>query len=203
MTKVCTFFGHRDCPDSVVPKLRAALVELIEQHGVTHFYVGHQGRFDSLVRAQLEELCGIYPQICYEVVLAYMPGKQVQPMAHSILPEGIENVPPRFAIDWRNGWMLSHSDYVITYVCYGWGGAAKFAGKAIRAGKCVLPLAENTSEADENQLVDRKWKNCGNKNANFHSDIFRQCSHNVRNEPCVLATKCSETEKSSKKVKKI
>ena len=28
---VCTFFGHRNCPLSVKPKLRSVLAELIEQ----------------------------------------------------------------------------------------------------------------------------------------------------------------------------
>ena len=30
---------------------------------------------------------------------------------NTLLPEGIENVPPRFAISWRNKWMLERSDY--------------------------------------------------------------------------------------------
>ena len=30
----CTFFGHRDCPSSIKPKLREALIDLIENHTV-------------------------------------------------------------------------------------------------------------------------------------------------------------------------
>ena len=44
----CTFFGHRDCPAAVKPKLRAELVELIERYGVERFYVGRQGAFDPV-----------------------------------------------------------------------------------------------------------------------------------------------------------
>ena len=29
----CTFFGHRDCPAAIQPKLRAVVVELIERRG--------------------------------------------------------------------------------------------------------------------------------------------------------------------------
>lgn len=47
---ICTFFGHRDCPASVMPKLRTVLVDLIEHHGVEQFYVGRQGNFDTMVR---------------------------------------------------------------------------------------------------------------------------------------------------------
>ena len=47
--KACTFFGHRDCPETIQPKIRTAVIDLIENHGVTMFYVGNQGNFDRLV----------------------------------------------------------------------------------------------------------------------------------------------------------
>ena len=34
---VCTFFGHRDCPESVRPIVRAVLEILIEEQGVDLF----------------------------------------------------------------------------------------------------------------------------------------------------------------------
>ena len=52
----CTFFGHRDCPDTIKPQLREVLNDLIANHGVTVFYVGHQGRFDAIVRGVLGQL---------------------------------------------------------------------------------------------------------------------------------------------------
>ena len=30
----CTFFGHRDCPETIKAKLREVLVDLITNHGV-------------------------------------------------------------------------------------------------------------------------------------------------------------------------
>lgn len=47
-----------------------------------------------------------------------------------MLPEGIERVPKRFAISWRNNWMLEHSDYVVACVTHSWGGAAQYVEKA-------------------------------------------------------------------------
>ena len=52
----CTFFGHRDCPSSIKPKLREVLIDLIENHAVDMFYVGQQGAFDGIVRSVLKEL---------------------------------------------------------------------------------------------------------------------------------------------------
>ena len=81
---VCTFFGHRDCPSSIQPKLKATLIDLIETHAVHTFYVGNHGAFDSLVRSTLQELTQSYLQIRYTVVLAYLPTKQtISPMKPS------------------------------------------------------------------------------------------------------------------------
>ena len=70
--EVCTFFGHRDCPETIKPKLREVLVDLITNHGVDMFYVGHQGQFDAYVHSTLKALKQEYPQTNYAVVLAYM-----------------------------------------------------------------------------------------------------------------------------------
>lgn len=140
----CTFFGHRDCPEAVRPKLREVLVELIERHGVDRFYVGRQGAFDAMVRSVLRELTEFYPHISYAVVLERLPGPRDQAMwdfSDTIFPEGLELVPPRFAISRRNLWMLKQADLVVTYVTHGWGGAAQFGEKAQRQKKTVINLA--------------------------------------------------------------
>ena len=106
------------------------------------FYVGNQGRFDAIVRGVLRELKKEYPQINYVVVLAYMPGKHAEydDYSDTMFPEGIESVHPRYAISWRNNWMLQQSDYVVTYITHSWGGAAQFAEKANRQKKTVISL---------------------------------------------------------------
>lgn len=116
----CTFFGHQDAPASVMPRLRSVLVELIQQRGVDQFYVGRQGDFDAMVRRVLVELAEIYPHISYAVVLERLPTQRDTwnplPCDHTLFPEGLETVPPRFAIHHRNEWMLRHSDFVVTYI---------------------------------------------------------------------------------------
>ena len=145
MGKVCTFFGHRDCPSSIKPKLREVIIDLIENQDVDMFYVGHQGNFDAIVRSVLKELVLIYSHIDYAVVLERMPAKQDElntfDYSDTILPEDIENVHPRFAISWRNKWMIKQSDCVVTYITHSWGGAAQFAEMAERQKKTVINLA--------------------------------------------------------------
>ena len=144
MGKACTFFGHRDCPSSVKAKLREVLIDLIEHHDVDMFYVGQQGLFDGIVRFVLKELVSVYPHINYAVVLERMPPKRdefdTRDYSDTMLPEGIEIVSPRFAISWRNNWMLQQSDYVVTYITHSWGGAAQFAEKAMSQNKKVIQL---------------------------------------------------------------
>ena len=139
----CTFFGHRDCPSDIRSRLRETLVDLIENHGVDFFYIGNQGQFDTMTRNILRELKTVYPEIEYTVVLAYMPQgtNEYEDYSDTMLPEGIEQVPKRFAISWRNNWMLDHADYVVTYITHSWGGAAQFAQKAEKQGKVVYNLS--------------------------------------------------------------
>ena len=134
-----TFFGHRDTPKEIEPALRLTLIDLIENKNATVFYVGNHGNFDAMLRRQLEDLSKTYP-IKYYVVLAYMPGKNDNPDEHSILPEGIETVPRRFAINYRNKWMLNKSDIVVTYVTRNFGGAVQFKKSAKMQSKLMIEL---------------------------------------------------------------
>ena len=138
-----TFFGHKDTPKEIEPTLRATLVDLIENHGTNMFYVGNNGSFDAMVRRQLEDLSRTYP-ITYNVVLAYLPTKKSEydDYTNTILPEGIETAPKRFAISWRNKWMIEQADIVVTYVTHSFGGAAQFKELAERQGKTVIELIE-------------------------------------------------------------
>ena len=138
-----TFFGHKDTPKEIEPTLRTTLVDLIENHGATEFYVGNNGNFDTMVRRQLENLSQTYP-ITYNIVLAYIPTKKSEydSFTNTLLPEGIETIPKRFAISYRNKWMIQQADVVVTYVTHSFGGAAQFKEMAERQGKTVIELSE-------------------------------------------------------------
>lgn len=137
----CTFFGHRDCPDTIRPTLRAVLEGLVEHNGVDMFYVGNQGNFDALVRKELRSLERKYPHIRYAVVLAYLPTQSGQgDDPDTMFPEGLENVHPKYAISRRNDWILAHSDYVIAYITRPWGGAARYVRKAGVMDKVVIHI---------------------------------------------------------------
>ncbi len=141
---VCTFFGHKDTTEEIKPLLRETLIDLIENKRVTRFYVGHQGNFDRMAKTVLKQLKTVYPHISYEVVLYSLPQRkhEGQDGTHTLFPEGLEEVPPRFAMDRRNCWMVEHADYVVTYVAQSFGGAVKFKALAEQKGKTVINLTE-------------------------------------------------------------
>ena len=140
----CTFFGHRDTPDEVVPKLKSALIDLIEKQGVDAFYVGNHGKFDFMVYKALKKLKENYPHIKYSVVLAYIPKRKSEydtiDYTDTVYPEGLENVPPKYAITKRNLWMINRADIVVTYVRSIVGGAAQFKEEAQKKGKQIIEL---------------------------------------------------------------
>ncbi len=138
-----TFFGHKDTPKNIEPTLQTTLIDLIENHNAAVFYVGNNGNFDTMVRRQLEDLSQTYP-ITYNVVLAYLPVKKSEydDFTNTILPEVIETIPKRFAISYRNKWMIQQADVVVTYVTHSFGGAAQFKEMAEKQGKTVIELSE-------------------------------------------------------------
>lgn len=141
--KTCTFFGHRQIPNDLYELIRAAIENLIENEGVYNFYVGNQGRFDSMVLKVLRELSDIYSALRYSVVLAYYPTEKnlggVRP-EETLFPETVAKSHPRFAIDKRNRYMIECADYVVAYVSR-LGGAMKYTELAVKKGKKVINLA--------------------------------------------------------------
>ena len=138
----CCFFGHREVTHNIRAKLTAIIEKLITENGVTEFYVGHQGQFDSMVYSVLKELKVKYPHIRYIVVLAYMPDEHIREVygEDTLFPDGMESAPRRFAISIRNDWMIQHSDYAVCYVHKITGGAAKFREKAEKKGLKVIDV---------------------------------------------------------------
>lgn len=143
---ICTFFGHKDTPSDIEKHLQEAIIDLINQ-GVSCFYVGNQGSFDAMAIKTLRKLKEEYGNISYTVVLAYMPTKRNadEYTDESVFPECLADVPPRFAIDRRNRYLLQKSDIVISFVKHSFGGAAKFTELAKKQGKTVINLAKTNN----------------------------------------------------------
>ena len=145
--KTCTFFGHRDCSTEIKNKVYIQIEKLIIENDIKLFYVGNKGSFDAIVLSCLEKLSDIYKDIKYFVVLEKIPVKDelYNNYCNTLIPENIENIMPKFAINYRNKWMIDKSNYVIAYVTHDFGGAAKFMNLAIKRGKTVINLYDDTN----------------------------------------------------------
>ena len=137
----CTFFGNRDIYEDIRHVLYEVTENLIVQKGVDTFYVGNHGRYDACVQRVLTDLKKKYPHIRCSVVLAYLPVKKEEYGFETVYPSALENTPPKFAVVKRNHWMISESDYVVSYVKSSFGNAAKYKDYAVRKGKTVIELA--------------------------------------------------------------
>ncbi len=140
---VATFFGHRDVTEEIEPILYSVISDLIKNQKADKFYVGNHGAFDYTVIKVLKNLSEIYPNISCSVVLAYFPTTNNGiDYWQTIFPDGLEDVPPKFAISKRNSWMIEKSDIVVTYVTRGFGGAAQFKELAEKKEKRIINLTD-------------------------------------------------------------
>ncbi len=137
---VCTFFGHRNAPETIKGTLKTILIDLIENKNVNMFYVGNNGAFDRIARDLLGEFKKTH-KINYYVVLAYIPQKKsYKDYADSIYFDELNSKPHRVRIVERNNLMIDKSDIVVTYVTHITGGAAEFKALAERKGKIVINI---------------------------------------------------------------
>lgn len=116
--KSCFMFGHSDCPESILPRIEQAIVNCYLK-GVTDFYVGCRGQFDSLAAKAVIRVKQQYKEVRLYLLLAYHPGERPVDLRAgfdgSYYPP-LENVPRPFAIIQGNQYMVNNSDYLICYV---------------------------------------------------------------------------------------
>ena len=122
MTNSCFFIGHRDSPATIKPLLAETAERHITQYGVTDFYVGHYGSFDSLTAKVLCEMKEKHSHIKAYLLLAYHPAVREIELPEgfdgSVLLEGLEKSLPRYAITDRNKKIVVKVDYLIAYSRY-------------------------------------------------------------------------------------
>lgn len=139
----CTFFGHRDTPHTIKEELKNKLIHLIDCEDVTHFLVGNNGNFDSLVQKVLKEISKERNKVTYSIVLSSIRERSISDAQEkTVFPEELETTPPRFAISRRNDWMIKHSDMIVCYTKYKISNSYKFIEKGAKKGLKIINLAD-------------------------------------------------------------
>lgn len=99
-----------------------------------------------MVISLLKKISAEYTMISCAVILAYLPTDKTNTMCcdlPTIYPEGIECVPKKYAVSFRNDWIVRQADMVVCYITHDFGGAAKFVEKARKKGKIIYNVSKN------------------------------------------------------------
>ena len=144
-----TFCGHSNFSfdNTIKEKLKELLLQEIRKNPACKFYLGGYGDFDSLCLNILKEIKADFPAIELLFITPYLNDNYSKLETAKLYYDGIiypplENVPRRFCISKRNEWMVNEADFLIAFVKYSWGGAAKTLEYAKRKKVEFFNLAE-------------------------------------------------------------
>lgn len=117
MPTICAFFGHREIPEDLEPRLRELVRQAIEDYGVTEFWNGGYGGFDKLAEQVVSSIKAEYPHIRNRLVYAYKPQYALRPTFDcDLYPKHLDSYLDKWRISRRNKWMAEQCDLMITYV---------------------------------------------------------------------------------------
>ena len=118
MSKICAFFGHRNIPENLEPRLRGLIERAIAEYGVTEFWDGYYGSFDELAADVVISLKCKYPHIRLKRIFAYSPASSIprRGIDANVYPDILDQFPGSWHIPRRNLWMAAQCDLAITYI---------------------------------------------------------------------------------------
>ena len=147
---IVTFCGHARFSKS--EKYEQQILAFLEEKigdQPADMYLGDYGSFDSFAYDCCKKykethpyisLVFITPYLTIDYQKNYLDYKKTR--YDSILYPEIEGKPKRYAITYRNKYMVEVADYVVAYVSLDWGGAYKTYKYAQRKGKKIFNLAK-------------------------------------------------------------
>ncbi len=145
---IVTFCGHaRFYKDEEYEHKVLVLLEKKVGDKKTEFFLGGYGGFDSFAYYCCKQYQATHPNVSLVFISPYLSivyqKNTLEYKKYSydeiIYPE-IEDKPPKFAIIYRNKWMVEKADFVIACVEHDWGGAYQTYKYAKKKDKGILTL---------------------------------------------------------------
>ena len=147
---IITFCGHAQF--SKTKGYERKILDFLENkvgNQSADMYLGGYGDFDSFAYECCNKYKQTHPNVTLVFVSPYLAVEyqknylQYQKQRYDVIlyPE-IEEKPKRYAIIYRNQYMVEKADYVIAYVSRGWGGAYATYKYAKRKGKIIFNLGD-------------------------------------------------------------
>ncbi len=147
---IITFCGHAQYTETREDeqKLLSLFAVLVgDRH--TELYLGGYGSFDAFARKCGRKYQTAHPNTRLVFVTPYITASYQKThlnydksLYDEILYPHLEEKPLRFAISYRNRWMVEQADYVIACVTHEWGGAYKTYQYAKRKQKQIFNIAQ-------------------------------------------------------------
>ena len=160
---IITFIGHSSLKisDKLLDLIKEAILNNIDKYEENTFYCGGYGDFDEICRKVSCDLKKDFENIEVVFVSPYFTVQQQRKFGDliknrvydSVVYPELEKVPLKFAINYRNQWMIEKSDLIIAYVDKEYGGAHTSLCFAQKKKKKIINLAEKcwfSSNADVN-----------------------------------------------------
>jgi len=109
--------------------------------GYADFYLGGYGFFDSFAWECCRRYQSEHPNVSLVFVTPYLNvDRSVKGLYDSSVYPPLEDKPRKFAISYRNKWMVENADLVIAYVDHSYGGAYATLQHAKRKKKAIINL---------------------------------------------------------------
>jgi hypothetical protein len=141
---ICCFIGHRTIYN--IPAVKERVKDLVQgliENGVKTFYNGGMGKFDALCASAVHDLKREYGDLNNVLISPYPKvDKYKARLFDEVIYPSLEKVHPKYAILYRNKYMVDNSAYAITYVTHPWGGAAQTLEYAKKRGLYIINAAD-------------------------------------------------------------
>ncbi|MBE6589277.1 MAG: hypothetical protein E7643_03785 [Ruminococcaceae bacterium] len=146
---IISFCGHSKFhkTEEYEKKILSFLEEKVGNNSAD-MYLGGYGDFDEFAYQCCKKYQEKHPLVSLVFVTPYLSVEyQRNHLEHqkerydSILYPELESKPPRFAIIYRNRYMVDHADFVVAFVAHNWGGAYTTYKYAKRKNKPIYNLA--------------------------------------------------------------
>ena len=147
---IISFFGHSNFQKTkeYEEKILAILHDKVNSAAVD-FYLGGYGAFDDFAYECCKKYKETHPYVTLTFVTPYITLdyqknhlQNEKSKYDDIIYPDIEDKPLRFAITYRNKWIVEQSDYIICAIDHSWGGAFKTYQYALQKGKTVFNIIE-------------------------------------------------------------
>ena len=145
-----SFFGHSNFikTEAYEEKILSLLEEKVGD-APADFYLGGYGDFDCFAFECCKKYKSKHPSVSLIFITPYITEEyQKNNLEHqkekydSIIYPEIEKKPLKFAIHYRNRWMVEQANVIVCCIEHSWGGAFKAYQYAKQKKKCIFNISE-------------------------------------------------------------